>query len=93
MNDRILALEVTRPTRRYQLVIKIEADNLPGVIECVDRIGDQISDGAKGPVTSGGCDSGFHWDMREDPSMTPSRYREEVHIWVDRLRRARENRH
>lgn len=86
-------LEATRPTRRYQLVIKIEADTLPGVIECIDRIEDQVSDGVRGPVTNGGCDVGYYWDMREDQSMTPARYREEVHMWVERLRRTREDRH
>lgn len=74
--------ESSIPRRRYRLVLDLHADSLDELSIALRSIDFSVTAEGSTNSTSGGCGSGWHYEVTEDVSMTPEKYRADLDAWV-----------
>lgn len=82
-----MADEPKGPTRAWTLKLEIGADSPDYLLSALKQLHlDFLLQGVPvGNGASGGCDSGWSYDVKHDPEMTPEKYREQLAAYVDML--------
>lgn len=79
------------PRRRFRLVLDLHADSLDELSIALRSIDFSVTAEGSTNSTSGGCGSGWHYEVTEDAGMTPEKYRADLDAWIaaDRAERER----
>jgi hypothetical protein len=73
-----------KPKRRFTLTLQLHADSVKQLRADLKEIAFHICDeGHRGDCTSGGCDSGYHYNVTERPEITPEKYREKLMAYLE----------
>ncbi len=80
------------PHRRYRLVLDLHADSLDELSIALRSIDFSVTADGSRNCTTGGCGSGWHYEVTEDAAMTPEKYRADLDAWIAAERAAKEER-
>jgi len=76
----------TAPTRAVRLTLKLEADTRHCLASALYHMASEIERGRMTTGVSGGCDSGYIYELTESDHPTHDEYFEQLRVYLDRLK-------
>ena len=76
------------PKRAHRLTLKLDADTLDEMASALVNLADRVVRGELTIGVSGGCGSGYIYELLSDPTKTNADYFAEVHEYLRNVRNA-----
>lgn len=77
-----MSTELTKPQRAIRLTLAIESDSISELCDALIGISDQIERGELTTGVSGGCGSGYIYELLQDENQTHDNYFKELNDYL-----------